>query len=377
MKKGLFICCISAKDVEKAMSFGVMKKITAQVKTLSTRFDVHLDILNTYSGDKPSVMSRIVSRLPFTPVVKKWEYKEEYGNVDFLYIRRPPYIDSTLVSMLKKVRRNNPQVKILLEIPTYPYIQELLQQRFWKESIYVLKDVCNAHRLRGFVDRIVTFSPDKSIWNIETITVKNGVDFSAITIPERMMTDDAVRLVEVSSVNFWHGYDRLIKGIGEYYKNGGQRNVIFNVVGDGMTIPQYKELVEEYHIEDHVVFHGNKGGAELDEIYKQSFMGVDALGRHRSHNSTNSSLKSREYAAFGLPFITAVPIDFADDKWPYVLQVPKDESAIDMNQVIEFYDAIYNNLDCNAISKDIRTYAESRCDMSVVMQPILEFIAKD
>jgi hypothetical protein len=162
--------------------------------------------------------------------------------------------------------------------------------------------------------------------------------------------------------------------MGEYYKNGGTRNIIFHMVGDGMAVPQYHKLVKEYHLEKHVIIYGNKSGAELDEIYKHSFIGLDGLARHRSGNMTNSSLKSREYTAKGIPFVSSVDIDFADKDWPYVMRVPQDETPIDMNKVIEFYDKVYGNRDCNEVAKEIRSYAESRCDMKVVMQPIIDYI---
>ena len=56
------------------------------------------------------------------------------------------------------------------------------------------------------------------------------------------------------------------------------------------------------------------------------------------------------------------------------MHVPQDETPIDMNKVVEFYDNVYGNRDCNEVAKEIRSYAESRCDMKVVMQPIIDYI---
>ncbi len=63
--------------------------------------------------------------------------------------------------------------------------------------------------------------------------------------------------------------------MGQYYIAGGKRNIIFNIVGDGMVIPQFKQIVEKYHLK--VVFHGNKGGKELRVYIGTLYIGIDAL----------------------------------------------------------------------------------------------------
>ena len=64
----------------------------------------------------------------------------------------------------------------------------------------------------------------------------------------------------------------------------------------------------------------------------------------------------------------------ADKDWPYVSYVPQDESPIDMEQIIAFYDSIYRGKDANAIATEIRNYGKSRCDMSITMQPVVDYI---
>lgn len=374
--KGYFLCGISDSNFDKKGYSGVGKKIVAQINAFSKYSIVILDNHGCGISSEPSLLMKVYTRLPFTPVSGKWEYKKEYEAADFFYLRRPSFLDYSIVKLFRKIKKNNLDAKILLELPTYPYAQELLKQRFIKEVCYVCKDYVNGRLLKGLVDRIVTFSPDSSIWGIPTVRIKNGVDFSRISLPSRKQSSD-IHLIEVSSVNFWHGYDRLLEGLGRYYQNGGTRNIVFHVVGDGMVIPQFREIVSKYAIESHVVFHGTLGGDALDEVFKMSYIGVDALGRHRSNNPTNSSLKSREYVAYGLPFIAAVPIDFAGKDWPYVMYVPQDESPIDMNEVIKFYDSIYSNNDCNKVASDIRNYAEFRCDMKITMQPVIDYILSE
>jgi hypothetical protein len=51
------------------------------------------------------------------------------------------------------------------------------------------------------------------------------------------------------------------------------------------------------------------------------------------------TLKNREYAARGIPFLYSETDSDFDHK-PYVLKVPADESAIDMDEVVSFYRAL-------------------------------------
>ena len=373
MKKGCYLISIAQKDESDILSYGVMKKVVAQVKVLNSKFETVLKIRNTYNERPQTLWNKIKIRLPFTAVDKAWEYSDEYAQLDFIYMRRPN-IDRSVIELFKKIKRNNPKTKIIFEIPTYPYIPEIMANGLLKESVFIIKDFVNHNLFRKYVDLITTYSPDTEIWGVKALPLKNGVDFSSISMPIRHTKENTIEVVEVSCPNYWHGYDRFLAGMGEYYKNGGTRNIIFHMVGDGMAVPQYHKLVKEYHLEEHVIIYGNKSGEELKKIYERSFIGLDGLARHRSGNTTNSSLKSREYAAYGLPFVSSVDIDFADEDWPYVMSVPQDETPIDMNEVIRFHDSIYGGRDCNEVAKEIREYAESRCDMSVVMQPVIDFI---
>lgn len=371
--KGFYLIKVNSKDSDYLNSFGVMKKVLAQVKVLNGHFDTTLDVVNTYRETMQSWWDRIKIRLPFIAIDEAWEYKDIYKDADFIYMRRPN-IDRSVVNLFKKIKRNNPKTKIIFEIPTYPYIPEIMANGLLKESVFIIKDFVNHNLFRKYVDLITTYSPDTEIWGVKALPLKNGVDFSSISMPVRHTKENTIEVIEVSCPNYWHGYDRFLAGMDEYYKNGGTRNIVFHMVGDGMAVPQYHKLVKEYHLEDHVIIYGNKSGVELKKIYERSFIGLDGLARHRSGNTTNSSLKSREYAAYGLPFVSSVDIDFADSDWPYVMSVPQDETPIDMSEVIRFYDSIYGGRDCNEVAKEIRDYAESRCDMSVVMQPIIDFI---
>ena len=103
--------------------------------------------------------------------------------------------------------------------------------------------------------------------------------------------DDAIHLIGVAEVHLWHGYDRLIAGLGEYYKSAASpRNLIFHIVGGvdpfdlygGGDYPGIQTLIDQYGLQKHVVFHGQLFGEELDKVFNQSCFAIGSLARHRS-----------------------------------------------------------------------------------------------
>lgn len=66
---------------------------------------------------------------------------------------------------------------------------------------------------------------------------------------------------------------------------------------------ELKALVDKLNLRKYVIFHGPQHGDALTKIFESSNIAVDSLGRHRSNNEYNCSLKSKEYCARGLPFV--------------------------------------------------------------------------
>jgi hypothetical protein len=71
-------------------------------------------------------------------------------------------------------------------------------------------------------------------------------------------------------------------------------------------------------------------------------MGIASLGRHRTNITNIKTLKNREFAARGIPFVYSEQDSDFDDK-PYVVRVPPDESPIDVKYLLDRLDAINRN----------------------------------
>jgi hypothetical protein len=84
-----------------------------------------------------------------------------------------------------------------------------------------------------------------------------------------------------------------------------------------------KQYITDHHLEEYVILHGKRHGTELDKLFNQCDFGIGSLGRHRVGIQKIKTLKNREYAARGIPFIySETDSDF--DQKPYVLKAPAD-----------------------------------------------------
>lgn len=167
-KNGYYICYGTSTEF-----LGVDKKIDNQVKVLNTVCDCRKIAI---PKEETNVIKSIMWRMPFGSFGRKYEYAFENirqnGEPDFLYIRFVP-LDRRFIRFLEELRRRYAFAKIMVEIPTYPYKQELLHSITMFP--FYFKDVFYRKRLKKCVDRIVTLTNDRQIYGIPTICIMNGI----------------------------------------------------------------------------------------------------------------------------------------------------------------------------------------------------------
>lgn len=369
--KGYYLHSIGFNvSAESLSSYGVQKKINAQLSAFNVFFRCEEKVC---IQEKDSIKKRIVSRLPFTAISEKWVYDKKYDDVDFIYFRKN-IIDASIVRFFKKIKKHNKNCKIIFEIPTYPYDKE--EWKSLKDLPFKLKDRINRKKLHKYIDRITTYANDsKSIFNTPAINLVNGIDFNSIPLAVPCTKKDkTIDIFIVALFSRWHGFDRLIQGLANYYKKKGKANFILHFVGDGVVIPDYKALSKSLYLGEHIIFHGKKSGKELDDIANCCEMACDSLGAHRINLSTLSTLKSREYSARGLPIIAASKIDFLPDDYEYLLKTPSNDDPIDFNEVYDFYCKIYKGESKQNVFRKVREYASKFIDIKSTIFPVVEYL---
>jgi len=258
------------------------------------------------------------------------------NNIKFLYIRSFHNANPFLIHFLKKLDRAG--VKTIMEIPTYPYDQEYQNISFSDRFAFFFDRIFRV-KLASYLFRIVTFSDDQTIFGIPAINISNGIDFDQIKMKTKRNSDPGcLHLIGVAEIHFWHGFDRVLTGLSDYYKTNPEVKVFFDIVGDGVPeeLQKLHLIVTTNNLEEYVRFHGARSGEELDLLFEKSDMGIASLGRHRSHITHIKPLKNREYAARGIPFVYS-EIDDDFEKMPYILKAPADETPLDIEKIIAFF----------------------------------------
>ena len=263
-----------------------------------------------------------------------YDYCKTSG-IDFIYARCFQNANPFLILFFKKIRKL--RIKCVTEIPTFPYDGEFEHSTYLSGSVNFKIDKLFRNRLYSYMDGVVTFSDEEVIFGQRTIRISNGVDFDSIPLhnPSPNVLSDNLHLIGVAEVHPWHGFDRLIAGIGEYQ---GKVNVYFHIVGG--IHPDYKKnvllpIIQKYQIEQKIFFHGALFGEQLDDVFNQCQFAIGSLARHRSGITAIKTLKNREYATRGIPFIYSEQ-DSDFDNQPYVIKAPADDTPIDISDIIDF-----------------------------------------
>ncbi|MCI9462613.1 MAG: glycosyltransferase family 4 protein [Lachnospiraceae bacterium] len=377
MKKGFYFSQVETTGL------GPRRKILGQIKAFEES-GISLELVENpfcLSGRIRGnfLLRQLICRLPFTYVYSRHQYEACYTGADVFYVRFLAG-DRYFVQFLKQLRQNNPQAKILLELPDYPttwYMTTSLLYTFLYFPI-IIKDWNAGRKYKKYVDRIVIPQEIENAFHIPVLSIENGINVSDVRCREPEETE-VIRIIAVAGMCNFHGYDRLIEGLKEYYAHNGERKIELHMVGGkeepGNELSRYRDLCTKYHLEKNIFFYGEKKGEELDKIYDKCNLAAGSLGMYRIGYKMASSLKIREYLAKGMPVITGSKVDVFEKKdFPYYLEFENNGTPIKMQKVIEFYDSIYGEKNMHTVNKEIRDYAAHNCDMKNALQNVIDYI---
>ena len=370
--RGLYITTYDTNDTYS----GVCKKIKSQAQVfLDEGMDLEMIDANSISFVQTNVFGDILRALRginninllriFIVVEKKLKEKQ----YDFIYVRRS-LIDGRCVKFYKEIKAKYPQIKMLFELPTYPYDNEIrLSQR-----INLFNDKKVRNHMPEFADRIVTYSNDAEIFGVKTLNISNGIDYSKYK-QRTPLAHSGINVVAVALFERWHGYDRFLDGMFRQPDVVRLNNIHLYLGGKGRVLSEYREEVSKHGLEDYVHFLGEIHNEKLDELYNKADIALDCMGRHRVGCYYNSSLKGKEYCAYGVPIISGVKTELdSKSDFNYYLRVPADDSILDMNDVVAFYHRCY---DCKSpidLASEIRECSFKWFNIAQAFKPVVDFV---
>lgn len=388
MKKLFYLTILDDSDRVK---IGIMNKIRGQISAMkNSNIDVYFghihDTSNFIVENNDSLICTIQCSGSNTrdrmgsiyPAIEKVVFQNE---IDALYIRYIS-IDGRAIKFYQKI--HNAGIKVIIEFFSHNLFLEhyktaLRNIRNRKvltgikglASLAIDKFYCG--KLKKCVDRIVTTTKSDPIFGIETINVTNGINLKGIKCRNKIPNAYDFTIMSVAMISPWHGYDRVIKGIHDYYKNGGLKNIIYYVIGDGEERRNLEVLTKELELDKHIKFEGLKVADELDKYYDEADVALEMLAGFRRTSGPISSIKMAEYIAKGLPVVyTDSGSNYPKEVKKYCYTVANDETTINIDEMITRIDNIYSNYP--NLETELRRIVERYFTWDVTMRELIQYI---
>jgi len=166
----------------------------------------------------------------------------------------------------------------------------------------------------------------------------------------------------------WHGLDRVLKGLDKYR---GDKAIKLMLVGNINDISHAETISGMNNPKVNIEIYGELHEPDLSKVCREAHLAISSLGIHRVGLTEASVLKTREYMARGVPFIYAYKDSDLTGSETFAFAVPPDDSPIDFNDVVTFYESIREVKD---ISQTIRAQAEQFLDWSVKLDKLIVFL---
>ncbi|MEH2946865.1 glycosyltransferase [Lachnospiraceae bacterium 56-18] len=357
---------ITYADLFHTSYFGITKKIMSQIKIFqqswkrvyyTTRKGKMIYLMEGNRViDKELAVTSAMCNKSIDVWLDKYKIQRTYIRYDFA--------DRSFMNFLESQKNKN--IKSVLEIPTYPYDGEITNERIRIEDEYYRK------QLYRFIKCAATNTEAENIWGISCIKLLNGVDMDKCPLHMKKKIDKKIVLISVGSMAIWHGYERILEGIYNYYADGNQEyDIIFKIVGDGPEKGKYCLLTEEYGLQSRVEFCGMLEGEGLNRQYEQADIAVSSLGLYKTGIHSVTPIKGAEYCARGIPFVCG----YHDMRFPedaeYIMKVSNNSEPVDMRGIIDFYENIVLQKNLN---RRMRDYATEHFTWEKMMAPIIEYL---
>lgn len=264
-------------------------------------------------------------------------FKKKY---DLIYFRIPFNFVQCLSVYFLLLFKNKSKVKIILEIPHYPFVDEASSSFNKLNLILIDKIIKNilSHKLYA----ITYFGSLNPInFKCKLIKLSNGASRTSVKKEVKLKSYfNDFHFIGVAQLNYWHGYDRMIHSLKKYYDESKlSAKIYFHIIGDNEPcLSDLKNIVDFYNLSQYVIFHGRREQKYIQEFYLKCHVGVDSLGRHRTNSEYNDSIKSKEYIMNYLPVLKSHKDDTIDGN-SFVINVKADESIFDIKEILNSFKA--------------------------------------
>jgi hypothetical protein len=372
--KILFIYRIDHKDLS---TFGIYQKLQNQVEawkqfgyiadtiTLSGKI-ISLNETPQKSG-KSLLTGRLFSKIFFLNNILST--KIDFSNYEILIIRYMP-LTFGMNDFFNEFKLKNPNCKILLDLPTYPYLHE------YKGILKLIAQWSLPKNLSLYVDGILHLGKENCIFGVPVIPIFNACNTKLIRQKSTFSKDSSkLNLVYISSLWRTLGLKDVIYAIKEFNSQDDFRKINLTIIGEGKEKQSLKHLVVNVGISEYVQILPAAFKEDLEQVINLQDIGLGAVITEIDNNiKYTQALRHRLYASYGLPFITNVyDRSFSDSN--QILYLPNRKiNRLFLEEVYIWY--AKNILEMPQLSTNLRLFAENNLKEEVNVKNILNFVAK-
>lgn len=253
------------------------------------------------------------------------------------------------------------QSKVIYEIPTFPidsgtnFIRKLIlsiELKYYEKKVYpyiMAEPACIQKKMDNLPGKMVAIN------NAVEVNQKD-------TLPRQA---DEYTFLFFGNLQPWHGLDAFLDAVKDYR---GRRRIEVTVYSSETAC--YSELLEKYTGFNNIHFCGKAESGLIEASNTNKTIGIGGLAYESRGADYDTSLKNKDYAAMGIPFIFVLPdMSFIDYKYAYRIT---DIKGISIDAIIDWFTSIYTD---NTYS-EIKKYARSNLTYDKQIEELYRMIEK-
>lgn len=363
-------------DQFESNSYGIFQKLNNQ-KRAWTSHGYNCDII-TFDNKKISFNAKpilitsqlfinysLISEFLFFHLIKLASI--DFKKYDIVFIRHVP-IAIGLKSLISHIKSNNEITKIILDLPTFPYLHE------YSGIKKIIAKMLSPSKLN--IDGITHLGNEMNIFGVPVIHVINSYDSTSVQ-PKTEFSDtkSEIKLIYIASLWRLLGLESFMKAIILFNNSFKNRRIQLTIVGNGFEKFKLIQLMKNFGMPSYIHLESSKYGQDLNEIINQHDLGVGAIvDINQLGINYTQALKHRMYAGYGLPFFTNVfDAAFINVQGVYLLE----NRIIDLKTIENIWNWYMDQIDnMQKISHDLRLFTEKNLVEDRNIEKIITFVDK-
>lgn len=278
-------------------------------------------------------------------------------NFSIIYIRR---LMSKLLTCFDLINKVNKKIPVVYEIPTYPLDTGngfLYKIRDLSEML-VFKNLCHVFTLVN----LIADEKVPSNWHI----FHNAIDIDNYRLYPAPDITDTIKLIIVANIAEYHNYERILNSIKKY--SGSYKIELGIISPDSNAYQSLKKQIKDLNLEDCIKEYGSLSLEKIRDISKDYHIGIGQLSSSEKGSNIVNTLKSKDYCAMGLPFVSTCYDTSFEKDFPYAFITDNMDSDIDLNKIIDWYLEIAADSDYR---KKMFTYAQKNLQFNQLVDTVV------